>query len=410
MSGRLAGTAPLLAAAAYAAAVVIWIGQDPRAARSSFPPGSALSTADDGLSLARAYLEARAERVSLLSRSVAAGELEADAVVLRIQPWSMSLIRLLADELRQEQERQRKRRRDDSGTAQDEDEPDAQPAGDEAGSAPAGPAVLLSEAEQAWLRGGGRLVVALSSRYGPLEAQRTTRKEGIIKSFPTWPGVSRIEVPKQRVLAGPPLLASQTLAVLGDEPAASRWPVGAGELLVLSFPEVLHNGHIEKAHHLALLEALAGRGRPVYFDEHAHGLGRELGLTALLGRWGLGPFLALLAATAAAALWRGSSRIGPPEDVPAPLRSEAVDLVESLGQLYARSLSRQEALELYRQALVREVAIHTGLGGEALAERVLRLAGAAPEPAGRRPSAEELRHELDRINSARRRLAHVHRG
>ena len=87
------------------------------------------------------------------------------------------------------------------------------------------------------------------------------------------------------------------------------------------------------------------------FDEWAHGYGEDPGLLAQLLEWGLGPSLATGALAFALLLWRGRTRLGPLEAPPAESRSEAVDLVDSLAQLYDRALTRREALALHLEGL-----------------------------------------------------------
>jgi hypothetical protein len=174
-------------------------------------------------------------------------------------------------------------------------------------------------------------------------------------------------------------------------------------VFLVACPEVLENALLAQADHLALLEALAGRQRPVYFDEHAHGLSHDLGLLALLVDWGLGPSLALLALTGLVVLWRGRARLGPPDDAWEDTRSDAVDLVDSLAQLYERALRRDEAAALYHEALRRTVSLRTGLRGAALDKRVRQLTGGLAPPVrgkGRDISETELDQLIARIGRA----------
>jgi hypothetical protein len=184
---------------------------------------------------------------------------------------------------------------------------------------------------------------------------------------------------------------------------------GAGEVVLLACPEVLENGLLASADHLRLLEALAGTGRPVLFDEHVHGVAAERGLLGLLLDWGLGPSLGLSALAALALLWRSRVRVGPAEDAWEDRRSEAVDLVESMGRLYEGALRRSEAAALYHEAFRRAVAQRTGLRGRELEARVRRTAGAAPAARkGRDISEPELEDVLARLNRAFGGLGHGH--
>jgi len=195
------------------------------------------------------------------------------------------------------------------------------------------------------------------------------------KVFPIWPGAGDLELDDQsegfsslrpRMHA---LYASGTVAIVARE------RIGSGELLVISAPELLRNDQLAKGNHLQLLNALADVGRPIYFDEVPHGIVSDDGALALLKEWNLGPFLILLALAAVLFFWRHARRIGPPVDDYRETRSDAVDLVRSLGALYHKVTSYAEALSLYYDALTRTVATQTGLRGDALRKRVDDLTG-----------------------------------
>ncbi len=357
-----------------------------RTARQAFPPGSVYSAADDGLSLAYGYL-VRRRAASTLHRPLDLRSVEPDAVVFRVRP-------LLPPDV-------------------------AAPFAEERPARGAALAGLLGAEEEEWLASGGRLVLAVAAPYGALGVRSTARTKpkaeaepppgrAVRKVFPLWPAVERLRPPAARVLAAPGLPLGHALFALGGEAVASRRSVGRGELIALAAPEVFENAHLGRADHLRLLEALAESGRPVYFDERAHALGQERGVRALLLGWGLGPALGLAALAALAAFWRGRARLGPPEPEPPDRRREAVDLVDSLAQLYARALSRRESLALYRRALAGAVALRTGLRGAALEARVAALAGDAGQPAA--PGGEgkhaadlkpwEFKDGLERLNRA----------
>jgi hypothetical protein len=371
---------------ALAAAVFLggaWLLVAPeRTARQAFPPGSVYSAADDGLSLAYGYL-VRRRAAATLHRPLDLRSVEPDAVVFRVRP-------LLPPDVAAPFAEQRPAR----------------------GAALAG---LLGAEEEEWLASGGRLVLAVAAPYGGLgvralekakpKAEMAPRRP-VRKVFPLWPAVERLRPPAARVLAAPGLPLGHALFALGGEAVASRRSVGRGELIALAAPEVFENAHLGRADHLPLLEALAGSGRPVYFDERAHDLGQDRGVRAVLLGWGLGPALAIGALAALAAFWRGRTRLGPPEPEPPDRRREAVDLVDSLAQLYARALSRREALALYRRALAGAVALRTGLRDAALEARVSALAGDAgrPEPAGGAGTGDlkpgQFKEALERLNQA----------
>jgi hypothetical protein len=210
--------------------------------------------------------------------------------------------------------------------------------------------------------------------------------------FPALPGVRRLEPPVLRTLGpGTPLDAHALFASAG-QPLLSRWPLGEGDVLLLGVPETIENGALARVDHLRLLEALAGSGRPVYFDEHVHGLESRPGVLDLLTSWGLGPALALLALAGLVLLWRERARLGPAEDDHRERRSEAVDLLDSLALLYDRALSPVQALRLYRRGLERMVTLQTGLKGDALARRLADLTGGGDSLASLNDAYRRARH------------------
>ena len=423
------GALVALAAAIYGLAVLAFAAADRRAARDTFADGSTWNTGDDGASLAYAYLGGR-HRVRTLVQPLDGAELPQDAVVFRLQPTVVP--NLPRQEVRgkggkgiQRDNGPKKGREAKGAKADDEDEEAGASSGDDLDLGdllpgrkgkekddkkakererrrrrslsdlfPTPPPLLrgvplLTVEEEAWVRGGGRLVIGVTARYGPLtvEELRGVRAEGL-KVFPLWPGVARLLPPTPRELAGRPLALTQTLFVAGDRPLVARTALGRGDLILLACPEVLYNRHLAAGDHLALLGALAGDGgaaRPVYFDEHAHGAGQGAGTLSILGRWGLGPFLLLLLLAGAAAFFRAVVRTGPADRDDPDRRSDAVELVDSLADLYGRALGRGDAIRLYYESFVRAEAIASGLKGAALIDRVrARLPGFTPPGEGER--------------------------
>ena len=452
---------PAVAVVAYLIAALVWVGNDRRAARAVFPAGSVWNTGDDGLSLAFAYLSARASgqpggggaRGAVLTRRLESTPLPPRAVLLRVEPDAGRLAafaRRLGGGNGDE---------DDDGD-EDGDQGGAGRGGKTAGKGKAGgsgksaasgkdgsgasgvkhgagphprpvplplplPKVaaktepLLTAAEEDWVRDGGRLVLAVASGFGALEVGKPAAVGAARKAFPIWPGVRRLLPDPPRTLGGPALTGMHALWLEGDAPIVARLALGAGDLVLLACPEVLHNRLLGRGDHLALLEALAGaggdgsdRGRPVFFDERGHGAEESAGMLEILASWGLGPLLLLLVAAGGAAWWRAAVRVGPPDREDRDVRSDAVELVDSLADLYDRALGRGDALRLYYDNFVRTVAADTGLEGAALAARTADLAPglslaelppspSQPEPDLPRPAFDRL---LDTLNQAFRRL------
>jgi hypothetical protein len=411
---RLRGRSLLLVAGVvYLLATVVWMGAERRSPRQFLAAGSALNDGERGTSLAREYLHARPGHppVGLLERPVSTAELPRDAVVFRLEPevlpWQPS--RREAPEPKQPRKRAAKGKKGKKAAKADDGETtgEALPAKHLGRFAP-----LLTAEEEEWVRGGGRLVLGVVGEYGPVwaERERSRPSKPLVKVFPLWPEVETLRLLDRAVLRGPALGRTYAVFLAGEAPVVARLPLGHGDVVLLSCPDVFHNARLAVGDHLALLGALAagpsGRaGRPVYFDERTHGIGASTGLFTQLARWGLGPALLLAGLAALGLVYRQTVRIGPPERDPPDVRSEAVDLVDSLGELYDRALSRGDALRLYWQGFVHTVAVDaglTGLAGPALEARARELAGGFVPPGGDL-SREGFEHALAALNSARRR-------
>jgi hypothetical protein len=267
---------------------------------------------------------------------------------------------------------------------------------------------LLSDDEEAFVRNGGRFVIAVGGRYDiNLSTRNVVPAKKATKVFPIWPGIDQILLPNCRtLLATDALRRAHVLYAIDNDPAIARVLSGKGELILIAAPELFDNAHV--AQHLDLLTALAGDRRIVYFDETVHGMLSQTGTLDLLRQWRLGPTLVLLLLIAIVMMWRGARRVGHAEDDYRDTRSDAVDLVSSLGALYDESTSRAEALALYHQALTQSVAAQTGLRGEALHKRVSKLTNdLRPPQKSERVEIEDFNAMLTTLNEGFRRLEHA---
>ncbi|HEV7767142.1 MAG TPA: hypothetical protein VGQ76_19225 [Thermoanaerobaculia bacterium] len=329
----------VLAFVMFATISILWIVSDRRAAQRVYDHYSSANTSEGGLSLAAGYL-AKKRKVAMLTRPLGREPIEQNAVVFRI---TEELPRFFDPEQLDDKQ---------IGPPKPKQPP------------------LLNEKEEAFVRNGGRIVIA--ARQGLLDATPTHAKTAR-KVLPIWPAVKELKLPDDpRAFVS---LRPRMLPVfLGDaQIVLARERIGRGELFVLSTPELLRNDNLVR--NLALLAALAGDGRAVYFDELIHGITRGDGALALMQEWNLGPFLMMLGAAAILVFWRGSRRVGPAEDDARETRSDAIDLVRSLGALYHEATSDTEAIALYYDALTRAVAHNSGLRGDALRKRVEELTG-----------------------------------
>jgi hypothetical protein len=374
-----------LALVALVAGALATLDRGTRRRASAFGPGSVFDESPEGLSLALRYLRERArlipagQPVGPLTHRIGSRDLPADAVVFRIRPRRLPFT--VSAEDASDESRSRGRR--------------------------AASQALLTPAEEAWVRGGGRLVLGLDGDYGPITVSAGSRAEPVRKVFPAWPELQRLvgEGPPAK-LGGPPVDAGQTLFASGAAPALVRLAPGRGEVFLLALPAALENGRLRQGDHLRLLEAMAGSGRPVFFDEWAHGHGEDPGLLALLLGWGFGPSFAFGALAFALLVWRGRTRVGAPEAAPPETRSEAVDLVESLAQLYGRALTRRDAIALHVEGLRSTAALRTGSRGEALERRLRELLGGTLADSGGTTELTKAQFQrgLHAVNEGYRRL------
>ncbi|MEA2415772.1 MAG: hypothetical protein QOI58_2429 [Thermoanaerobaculia bacterium] len=404
----------ILAVAAFFIAALIWIGSS-RVASHAFAEGSALNTSPAGTSLAYAYLSRRAN-VNLLTTPMRNGAVPTNAVVFRIDSYG-------------------------SVIGDDEDE-----RGDKKTKAVP---FFLSPADEEFVRRGGRLVLASHYFGGSIEMRDDAGKVAA-KVFPIWPGLDTLSLPEALGLAPRSLPRGMHTIFAGNgEAVVARQTIGAGDVFVISVPEMFENQHLAAGHHLALLTALAEdgtterrplagwtaggspalhaataaepaavqpasrrryEGRPIYFDEYAHGVASDDGVLALMTEWRLGPLLVLAGIAALLTFWRNARRIGPPDAEERDTRSDAIDLVASLGALYGRSMTNGDALALYRAALERTVAAQSGLRGDALHRRVADLTPGLAPTTGEKIAAHAFDRHLNTINDAFRTLERTARG
>src|SRR5258708_37747491 len=179
------------------------------------------------------------------------------------------------------------------------------------------------------------------------------------KVFPLSPGVERLDPAPTRGRGG--WTSREAIAVFaGDEaPVLAVTKKGKGDIVTCAVPEIFQNGRLGLADHLGLLDQLAGKDRPVIFDEYGHGLDRGSGTFEILSRWGFGPFIVVLLLAALVSFWRRRIRVGPEEDDARETRIEAVDFFDSLALLYPRMLPGRPLISLYGREFGRPLAAHT---------------------------------------------------
>jgi hypothetical protein len=404
--------APLAVGLVFLGAALVWLGNDVYATEERFPPGSSLSRAPEGLGLARAYLAREGTDVRTLAWDISSHETPPDAVVFRVTPHAglMKLILVGADG-------GHGGGAGDGGPQasfwpdDDEDEEDSD-AGVVFGTVDGGvesegkrtdfesKRLLLRPEDARFVAAGGRLVLAIDQSHGALKVEPA--EAPLERVLPLLPGVRRLDTNASLGLVGPGLVDAVTLFERGAFPVLTRTALGKGDVFLLSSPDVLTNERLSRGDNLALLAALAGKGRPVLFDESVHGLWDRPGIVDLLRRWGFGPALLLLALLAGVAFWRRAVTLGRPSDW-RDVRTESVDLVQALAQLYQRALRPADALALHHARLVHDIQLRLGLSPKAAAEKARELTSGW-EPSATRLGQGEFQRQLDVLNEAMRRL------
>ncbi|HWS73372.1 MAG TPA: hypothetical protein VN605_14765, partial [Thermoanaerobaculia bacterium] len=163
--------------AAYFLAVVIWMAADRRVTKHAFDTFSAASTDATGLSLAARSLHAKQ-----LTKPLTAGIVPRNAVVFRLGEFGSgfaTLQRMLnadGDDEDADEDKDRVRRK-----TKQRKRPLVTP--------------LLNADEEEFVRGGGRLVLAIGGQYASLDVRNATGGKPMRKVFPLWPGLDAIAMP-----------------------------------------------------------------------------------------------------------------------------------------------------------------------------------------------------------------------
>jgi hypothetical protein len=395
---KLSGLVLWAAVIAYVWGTLAWLDRSRPRDEQSYPAFSIHNLSPNGTALAYRYLRAArggSSFVAPLTAALTPAHVAAHAVVFRFPLTHQAP------------------KPDEDDDAQPSPAPGASPRATPSPTPKPTPLLpsWLRESEERWVRAGGRLILGLRGPYGPYEVASLAGQSPPRKVYPLWATVNRLDAAMVRGIQGRTIEHGQVVFTSGAQAVMARLPLGRGEIFVLTLPEIFSNDRLARGDHLALLGALA-EDRPVYFDEGALGMRQEEGLLDLLLAWNLGPALALLALYGIILCWRLRYRIGPPDEDVRETRSDAVDLVDSLAELYDRALSRREAVALYRKALLRSAALRLGLSGRALETRVRTLLKDEPLPArhGRSDLTQaDFQKALRSINAAFRRLQdHAH--
>lgn len=196
----------------------------------------------------------------------------------------------------------------------------------------------------------------------------------------------------------PVILADRTggalapIAWTDKGPVAMERKLGAGRVILVGDPSPVLNGWMEKGGNLEFVLSLTGPGT-VYFDEWSHGMGHGGSLIGLMERFGLIP--ALLQVIFVLALYILAGRaIGAGEPEPSRERVSAMEQVDALGRLYARTMKPAAARQRVAQEM--NTRVHEALAGAAGG------AAAAMEraPAGKRERLKKILELAGRLEKA----------
>jgi len=183
----------VLAIVAFFTTGLLWIVADRRASRHAYDTYSTANTGEEGLSLASRYLS-KSRKVAMLTRPLGRVPLERNAVVFRVVEEVPHLF-------------------------------DPQEIEEKAPTKPL-PSALLNDDEHAFVRGGGRLVIAAERAL----LDTATAPDLVAKRvFPLWPNVGQLALPFRRGFRDPGPRAL-TLFASGPYAVVTRERIGAGEL------------------------------------------------------------------------------------------------------------------------------------------------------------------------------------
>lgn len=335
----------------WVAIISTWIATDLRSSSESAPDGSVFDTDETGTSLLYGYLSRRLgpDSVELLE-TVVPSTAPDQTIVFRIESGDVFL--------QDEAEYRPSRKVEESSDEREASETNGTGADDADEEEPSDREVTspITPEEEDFVRAGGRLVLSPGCARGITCTERVELAKST-KVFPIWPGVDALLLSDPKTFMPGAMGRCHSILNTGTGSQVCREVIGRGEIIRVATPEILLNSGIGEGDHLLIVESLIQNRARVFIDARVHGLGASPGLTDLLiSEWRLGPSLVLGALAFALWLARGRSSIGPRMRPDQAERSEAVDLVDSLGTLFSRAVSELEALRLYRKTLEREEA------------------------------------------------------
>jgi hypothetical protein len=223
-----------------------------------------------------------------------------------------------------------------------------------------------------WVKNGGVLVLAVEdTAFGHAIGVPVTitRKGATPVLIPG--GGGETFYPGEAVVTGPPSVTSRTWPEGARESLATVYPLGRGEVWLLTRPGFLHNEQMRKSQQdgggnavlaCKLAEATRrGPGATIFFDEYHHGMREQRGVVDLLLErpllWATLQSVVLLALV----LWRHTPRFGSLVLAPPGRRRVTEEYLDALANLLERKRAYANAAETVRLALVRDLEQFLGL-------------------------------------------------
>ena len=186
------------------------------------------------------------------------------------------------------------------------------------------------------------------------------------------PSVARVSLAESQLQVleapaeGAPAPSGALTATLSDGnlyTLAAAYPVGRGDVTVISDPELFANISLSKDADNAVLAAklFTRSGEAVVFDEFYHGLTIRGNVFWLLTRPGYGLLFAMLCLAVGLWVWREAINLGPPLPQKAVTRRSVGEYVDAMARLFSRGNAQLAAIRQVRDGVLWSVARRLGI-------------------------------------------------
>ncbi len=245
-------------------------------------------------------------------------------------------------------------------------------------------------------------VHAAVAALGVLEPDRIDREETMrgLQCETSWGGRVWVTLPAPQLLLDADNLEPLVRCGQRTLVARARRGEGAGDLVLVSDPDLVATHGLGLGDNAAIVHALLSRGlgaATVVLDETIHGFVLSRGLIAELLRFPLVLATAHGAVVLALVGWAGMGRFGSPRAAPPAVARDKAAVLDATAKLLTRAGQEAESLVRYYQQTLRAVGAHFFLPPD-LSES--RLAATLREVGARRGVAFDplvLKREVDRL-------------